>query len=336
MLEIDGSEGGGQILRSSLALAAIAERPIRLRNIRGNRPEPGLKSQHLTAVETLAAITGATVDGATIGSRTIIFDPETASGGQFTAEIGTAGSVSLLFDTLLPLAVAIDEPLSVTASGGTEVKWSPPLLAHQHVKLPLCRRFGVQAAIERHRSGFYPSGGGRATLHLVPASLSSHSILDRGELIGARCYSLASTDLEESNVAKRQAETARDRISARDIEVIETQTIATSTRSTGTALVVELEYEHSRAGFDALGEPGLPAEEVAEIAVEDALQFQDGSAAVDRHLADQLLVFLALAGGRLRVPTVTEHIETSLGLLDRFGYELTVDRSGDEPTIEVG
>lgn len=336
MLEVDGSEGGGQILRSSLALAAITETDLRVTNIRGNRPEPGLKPQHLAVVETLAEITDASVTGTKTGAEQIEFEPGPVTGGHVTAEIGTAGSISLLFDAVLPLATTIDEPLSVTATGGTEVKWSPPLVTHQRVKLPLCRRFGLQATIERHRSGFYPAGGGRATLHLAPSTLSRITVADRGGLAGARIFSLASRDLADSDVARRQATTATDRLADRGVDVRATHTISVAADSTGSALAIDLEYENSRAGFDALGEPGRPAEDVAGTAVENALDFRDGSAAVDRYLGDQLLVFLALAGGEIRIPELTDHVTSSRALLDAFGYELGIDRSGSVPRIYRG
>ena len=338
MIDIDGGVGGGQILRSALALAAVSEESVRVRNIRGNRPEPGLKPQHLAVVETLAEITDADVTGGQPGSRKIEFEPGPPTGGRVTAEIGTAGSLSLLFDALLPLAVALDEPLAATATGGTEVKWSPPLVTLQRTKLPLCRRFGLQAAVERERTGFYPAGGGRATLHLAPSSLSPLSLGDRGSLAAARVYSLASSELADSEVARQQARTARDRLDERGIPVEATHEITVETRSTGSALAIDLLYEGGRAGFDALGERGVPAEDVAGSAVDEAVAFHERSSApaVDRHLADQLLVFLALAGGELRVPELTDHVSSSLSVLDAFGYDLDVDRSAAAPIVRGG
>ena len=336
MLDIDGSTGGGQVLRSALALAVIDDQPVRLSEIRTNRPDPGLKPQHLAVVETLADISNATVDGAAQGRESIEFVPGELAGGHVTTDIGTAGSISLLFDAVLGLAVALDEPLAVTATGGTEVKWSPPLLGHQRTKLPFCRQFGLHATIDRHRTGFYPAGGGRATLHLAPSSLGRLSLGERGEFHGARIYSLASTDLADSEVARRQAETARHSLTERGIDVLATETRSAVATSTGSALVVELAYDHSRASFDALGERGLPAEDVAGAAVGEALDFHDGSAVVDRHLADQLLVFLALAGGEMRIPEITNHVEAHLSLLETFGYELQVDRTGDGVRIASG
>lgn len=332
MFDIDGS-AGGQVLRSALALAVIDDQPVRISGIRTNRPEPGLKPQHLAVVDTLADISNASVDGAAQGGETIEFAPGKPTGGHVSTDIGTAGSISLLFDAVLGLAVALAEPLAVTATGGTEVKWSPPLLGHQRTKLPVCRQFGLHAAIDRHRTGFYPAGGGRATLHLSPSSLTRLSLDERGALRGARIYSLASTDLADSEVARRQAETARHSLTEHGIDVFATETRSAVASSTGSALVVELEYDHSRVSFDALGERGRPAEDVAAAAVSDALDFHDSSAVVDRHLADQLLVFLAFAGGEMWIPEITDHVEAHLSLLETFGYELQVDRAGDAVRI---
>lgn len=327
MKEIDGSNGGGQLFRSTLGLAVVTEQAVRITGIRGDRPDPGLKPQHLTVLDTLADITDATVSGAQPGADTVEFDPGRPEGGEYTARIGTAGSISLLFDAVLSLASAIEEPLSVTAHGGTEVKWSPPLIVHQQVKLPFCREFGLHASIERHRTGFYPAGGGSATLYLQPTTLQPIAARTRGEFVAARCYSIASRDLTDSDVASRQAAAAVDALESHDLGVSAEQIHRVEADSTGSALAVELEYEHTRAGFDALGSPGLPAEEVASQAVEDALAFHASGAAVDRQLADQLLVFLAQAGGEMTVPTVTDHVDSSLGLLDRFGFELDVVES---------
>lgn len=333
MLEIDGSDGGGQLLRSSLVLAAVTETPVRVENVRGDRPEPGLNAQHLTAVEVLQEICGAAVEGATLGAETVTFTPGPPTGGDIETAVGTAGSLTLLFDAVLPVAVALDAPLTVSASGGTAVKWSPPLTTYRQIKLPLCRRFGLNAVVERHRSGFYPAGGGEATLHLTPSSMSPIELIERGALVGARIYSRASHDLAGSDVASRQAETAREMLEAEDIPMLEQRIVSTAAESTGTALTVELAYENTAAGFDELGEPGKPAEDVATDAVVQALEFHDRDAVVDRHVADQLLVFLALAGGRVRIPALTDHVESSLDLLGSFGFDLAVDTCGEAPLV---
>lgn len=335
MKEIDGSEGGGQLLRTSLALAAIQDRDVRLTGIRGDRPEPGLKHQHLAAVNAIAAACNATVGGATLGSQTVEFEPGRPEGGHIEVDIRTAGSITLLFDAVFPLALSLEDPLAVTATGGTDVKWSPPTSTYTHTKLPLCRQFGLHAAVERHRTGFYPAGGGRATLSLAPSKLAPLELARRGSLRGAYVYSRESRDLADSNVAARQAGTARARLDAADIEVVEEVVATAETHSAGSALTVVLDYEETYAGFDALGEPGKPAEKVADEAIERALSFHDGDAVVDRHLADQLLVFLALAGGELAIPALTDHVTSSLDLLSVFGLDVSVDTTADSPILSA-
>lgn len=334
MLEVDGSAGGGQLLRSSVALSAVTGRAVTVTNIRGSRPDPGLKPQHLTAVEVLAEVCDATVEGAARGSEAIEFEPGDPQGGEFEAAVGTAGSLTLIFDTLLPLAVTLEEPLSVTVTGGTAVKWAPPLSTYREVKLPLCREFGLTATVERHRTGYYPAGGGVATLYLAPSSLSGLSLVGRGPLQGARVYSQSSTDLTETNVAQRQAETATRRLENAGIEVLERHITTTTADSTGSVVTIELEYAETRAGFDALGEPGKSAERVASEAVEAALDFAESAGAVDEHLADQLLVLLALAGGELSIPHRTDHVNTSLALLEQFGFGCSVG-SGEGDSLLI-
>lgn len=335
MLEIDGSEGGGQILRTSLALSAVTNRPITVTGIRGNRPEPGLKPQHLTGVETIAEICSAETDGVEAGAEALEFRPGSPAGGNYEAAIGTAGAVTLLFDTVLPLAATLERPLTLTATGGTEVKWAPPLSTYRAVKLALCRQFGLQAFVSRQRTGFYPAGGGAATLWLAPSRLQELSYTGRGDLLGVDVYSRESRGLADSDVARRQATTARDLLGDADLSVREEVLATAETKSPGSAITIAFEYEHTAAGFNALGEPGTPAEAVAENPARRAIQFHEGSAPLDRHHADQLLVFLALAGGSIVVPERTDHVDSSLDLLDTFGSEPTVEsvEAGQSVTV---
>ncbi|WP_327050784.1 RNA 3'-terminal phosphate cyclase [Halomicrococcus gelatinilyticus] len=327
MLELDGSTGGGQLVRTALSLSALSGKPFRMEGVRANRPKPGLRPQHRTAVRAVAQACDATVEGDDVGSETLTFEPGTPTGGTVSVDIGTAGSVTLLFDALLPLATVLDEPLAVTARGGTEVKWSPPMAFYRRVKLPLLRRAGLAAAVDVARTGFYPAGGGEATLLLAPSSPSPLSLAERGEASGVRVYSTASTDLMDAEVAERQATTARERVEAAGHDVTGSQMTYVDTRSPGTSLVVRADYEHSVAGFDEYGERGTPAETVAADAVESFLGFHAGPGAVDEHLADQLLVFLGLAGGEMTVPAVTDHVETNRDLLAAFGYDVSLERS---------
>ncbi|WP_267642227.1 RNA 3'-terminal phosphate cyclase [Haloarchaeobius amylolyticus] len=330
MRVIDGAAGGGQILRSALTLSALTGDPVTIENVRGSRPNPGLKPQHLAGVEAIAAVCDATTEGASEGSERLVFEPTAPRPGHYEVSVGTAGSVTLVFETLLPLATAIDGHLSVTVSGGTDVKWSPSMAYYRHVKLPLLRRFGLVAAVEEARPGFYPRGGGEATLHLAPSSLEPIRLLDRGEFRAVRVYSTESADLTDADVAARQADAAVPGFLAEtDASVTERVVRTADSPSTGTAVCVRLDYGGTMAGFDALGEPGKPAEEVGQEAADAAADFHAGRATVDEYLADQLVLPLALAGGAVRIPAVTDHVETNCAVMAAFDRDVSVELDDD-------
>ncbi|MFC7196091.1 RNA 3'-terminal phosphate cyclase [Halosimplex aquaticum] len=249
MLEVDGGEGGGQLVRSALALSMLDGEAVEITDVRGTRPTPGLKPQHLTAVSAAAEVCDAAVEGADGGSETIRFKPAAPSGGRYEADIGTAGSLTLLFDTFLPLATQIDEPLTITATGGTDVKWSPPIAYYRTVKLPLLRRLGIAAAVECEKTGFYPAGGGRATLRLWPSTLSPIELTERGRPTTARVYSKASTDLADGDVVERQADTATDALAGLGIEVVHHRTTYAATESSGSVVTVRVDAGGSPVGF---------------------------------------------------------------------------------------
>ncbi|WP_415382166.1 RNA 3'-terminal phosphate cyclase [Halosimplex sp. TS25] len=333
MLEVDGGDGGGQLVRTALSLAMLDGEPVEITDVRGTRSTPGLKPQHLAAVETAAAVCDATVEGAEQGSETVRFEPGTPSGGRYEVDIGTAGSLTLLFDTLLPLATRIDEPLTLTATGGTDVKWSPPLDYYREVKIPLLRRLGIAATVDCERTGFYPAGGGRATLRLWPSTLSPLDLVEPGRPTAARVYSKASADLADGDVAERQADAATDAIAGLGVQVVHHRTAYAAAESSGSVVTVRVDAGGSPVGFDAYGAPAKPAEDVAREASDAIRRWRESGAAVDAHLADQLLVFLALAGGRLSIPRVTNHVSSNRDLLAAFGREVTVDESGRAPAL---
>lgn len=335
MLELDGSGGGGQLLRTALSLSVLSGTPFRMEGVRANRPEPGLRPQHVAAVKLLAAIGDADVSGAEVGAETLAFEPRGVRPGTYDVDIGTAGSVTLLFDAVLPLAGALDGPIAVRATGGTDVKWAPTVDHYRRVKLPLLRRYGVGAAVDLDRRGFYPAGGGEATLWLGPSSPRPFDLASRGSAVGARVYSAASADLADRDVAERQAGAASERLDDLGVSVVERTVQYAATLSTGSVVTIRLDCEGSTAGFDRLGERGTPAESVADAAVEGVRSFTESAAPVDVHTGDQLLVVLAMAGGQVAVPELTDHVETNAALPGRFGYEVSVDRSGPVPLLSA-
>jgi RNA 3'-terminal phosphate cyclase (ATP) len=235
----------------------------------------------------------------------------------------------------LPLATAVDEPLVVTAEGGTDVTWSPTMAYYRRVKLPLLREHGLTANVAVERRGFYPAGGGRATLSIAPSTLDPIDRRRRGSIDAARIVSVEAVALADRNVADRQATAVQDRLEGADVAVVERTVGTWASDSPGSAVCVRLEGPDAIAGFDALGERGTPAEEVGASAAEEALAFLEGEAAVDRHAADQLLVFLAMAGGEVHVPAETDHVATCRDLLAAFGFETTLETSGATPVLRA-
>ncbi|MFP9192931.1 RNA 3'-terminal phosphate cyclase [Natronosalvus vescus] len=361
MHTLDGSDAGGQFLRRALTLSALTGEPVRLESVRGNRPDPGLATQHLAVLETMATICDADVSGAELEAETVTFDPGLAGaipGGEYTVEVGTAASLTLLIDSLLPLTHRLEAPLTLTATGGTDVAWSPPLDYLRYVKLPLLRRHGLQASLEVDRRGFYPAGGGRLRLQLAPSAFDPLELDRRGRIAGVRVYSTCAASLADADVGRRQAGGALERLRSglqgrpaledddenRSLEVIERIETVAESHCPGSVIVLGLAFEREAqqdgtgtdwplAGFSALGEPGKPAERVGEDAADEALAFLESDGTVDRYLADQLLDHLTLAGGRIRVPTVTDHVETSTRLLESFGVDL--EREADGKTTVV-
>ena len=330
MLELDGSEGGGQLVRTALACSALTGEAFRMAGVREERPNPGIRPQHLAAIEAVAAVCDAKVTGAEAGGSGFEFEPGTPTGGEYGVAVGTAGSVPLVFDSILPVGYALAEPLRLRATGGTDAKWAPTVDHQRSVKLPLVRRAGLDAGTTVERRGFYPVGGGKATLALSPAEPREIELADRGELRSVNVVSVASRSLEDAEIARRQVDAVVD-----DLEVpapVESTVEYAESDSPGSAVLVRAAYERSLAGFDALGERGRPAEEVGAAAAEAFARFDAGGAAVDEHTADQLVLPLAVAGGEVAIPRVTDHVETNAGLIRAFGGDVRIS-GGDPPRI---
>ena len=320
-LEIDGShgEGGGQILRAALALAVVLRRPVRLTAVRARRPKPGLQPQHLAVVRALAAVSGADVRGDALDSTELTFAPTELRAGQYRFDVGatrgSAGSVSLLFQALLlPLALA-GAPSRLTLVGGTHVPWSPPVPYVTEVFLPALEAAGIRARVTLQRLGWYPVGGGEIEVDIEPAAPRCGLLIDTPPVAPTEGVSIVSR--LPVSIAERQRARALHRLAAGGAEAridVETDMRAASP---GTALFIAV---RGRAGFTALGRRGLPAEAVADAAVDAWLEWRASGAAIDDHLADQLIPFLAMAPTPSRVccQAVTPHLRTVAWLVERF------------------
>ncbi|BAY47963.1 RNA 3'-terminal phosphate cyclase [Scytonema sp. HK-05] len=327
MIHIDGSygEGGGQILRTSLSLAAITGHPIRIGNIRAGRPKPGLAAQHLTAVRAAAAICNAKVQGDALGSTALEFIPGSAvQAGNYTFDVsearegGSAGAVGLVLQTvLLPLVLATGDS-QVTLKGGTHVTHSPSITYIQQVYLPTVQRMGVQVEVELKAWGWYPQGGGEVQLLISGGSIGGINLVERGDLQQVRGLAVV-TELP-SHIPQRMASRAENVLREAQLKP-SVQPLRAKGVAPGAGLFLTAEYENSLAGFGALGRIGLPADKVADMACEELLKFHETGAPVDEHLADQLLLPAALASTRseYRVPEVSTHLTTNAWVIEQFG-----------------
>lgn len=317
-LDASHGEGGGQVLRTALALAVALGRPVALEGIRLRRPKPGLQPQHLTVVRALAAIAEADVAGDALGSTALAFTPHGLNGGDWRFDIGaikgSAGSVSLLMQALLlPLARA-KEPSRLMLAGGTHVPWSPTVHYLMAVFLPALAALGLIARLHLRRWGWYPAGGGEIEVEVAPAGRIGGLTAMQAPL---DVSGVSAVSRLPSSIAERQRRQAEARLGAvgmrADIAIEEDVTA----RGPGTLLFLCLP---GRAGFSALGRRGLPAERVADEAVDALLDWRASGAAVDRHLADQLVPFLALADGpsSFTCPLLSEHLRTVVWLVQQF------------------
>ena len=319
MLTIDGSygEGGGQILRTALALSAVVGRPVRVEKIRAGRRNPGLQAQHLAGVRALAEITGAEVEGATVGSVSLQFAPGRIAAGEYRWDVGTAGAISLVLQTILiPLALAPGAS-RISFTGGTHVPWSPPFPYIEQVLLPTLKSMGLRTSLTLKRWGFYPKGGGLVEGTIEPSTLQPLSLSWRGrpQKIGG----LSAVAQVPAHVAKRQRDRALLRLRLLDIPC-RIEICQVEARNPGTILFLLVECEGGRAGFGSLGERGKPAERVADEACDQVFAFLEGIGVTDPHLADQLLLPMAVAPGSSSLTTtaVTEHLLTNRWVIDQF------------------
>ncbi|MAT98252.1 MAG: RNA 3'-phosphate cyclase [Anaerolineaceae bacterium] len=336
MLIIDGSqgEGGGQVLRTSLSLAALTGRPFTLTKLRANRKQPGLRPQHLTAVRAVAAVCGAALEGDAIHSQTLVFEPQVPPQGSTyrfdvadAAQGGSAGAVTLIWQALIwPLLFAPGKS-HVTLHGGSHVPFSPPFHYLSQVLLPLLHQFGVESTLELNAWGWYPVGGGAVTAVIQPTSqlhAPTITVPDTKSVNGVA----AVTNLP-AHIPQRMANRAHNLlVDAGFVPNIEP--VRQRGRGPGAGIVLWL----PNGGFTSLGRQGLPADQVAETAVTQLLAFARSGMMVDEHLADQLMIPAALAHGTTCYTThrLTRHALTNADLLRQWlGVSIQIDGQPDQP-----
>jgi RNA 3'-terminal phosphate cyclase (ATP) len=317
---VDGSygEGGGQIVRSALSLSMATGRPCRLVRVRANRSKPGLGHQHLTAVRASAKISAARVEGANLGAQEFSFTPGPVRAGDHRFDIGTAGAATLVLQTVLPALAGAEGNSRLLITGGTHVPWSPPFHYLDQVFCPMLEALGFPCRIAIRRWGFYPKGGGEIEAVVTRGNPVAEIILDEPFRLQRLAGISASSRLPE-HVRARQARQLEARLRGAGIGVEITVPEVTAL-SPGSFVFLCAQGHRSAAGFSSLGERGKPAEKVADEAADALLRFLGSKAALDPHLGDQILIYLAMIPGshRLTVSEVTEHLLTNVWVTEQF------------------
>ena len=318
MIQLDGStgEGGGQILRSALTLSMITGQPFSITQIRAKRPKPGLLRQHLMAVQAAARVSCAEVEGAHLGSTALRFVPGPIQGGHYEFAIGSAGSCTLVLQTLLPALLFANAPSTVKVSGGTHNPMAPPVQFLQRAYAPLLARMGAEIDIELKRYGFCPAGGGQVVASVTPCErLAPIELMARGERVDG--YAEAFVAGVPAGVGMRELECV-----GQDMGWAEPQLRMRglpAEQGPGNALLITLAYEHVTEVFVGFGEKAVRAESVAKRTVAELRQYVAGAAAVGEHLADQIMLPMALAGaGRFTTHSVSQHALTNAEVIARF------------------
>jgi RNA 3'-phosphate cyclase len=333
-IEIDGShgEGGGQLLRMSIALSAITGKAVKITNIRAKRRNPGLAAQHVVAIDSIVKLCNGEIRGLNKGSMEVDFHPSKISGGDLKLEVGTAGSLMLVLQASLPPSLLASNPVNLSITGGTDVRWAPPFDYFQNVFLPMIAIMGAKTNLELERRGYYPRGGGKIEMKIQPSGkLSPLNVSDRGQL--KRVSGLAHVSNLPISIAERmKSEAEKILLEQGDVAIDTMHYESPKAIGQGGALVLWAEFENTVIGASCLAEKGLKSEKVAQIASQELKLDMDAEASLDVHCADQVLPYMALADApsEFTVRKVSNHSKTNIWLIEQFlDVSFSVEKSGD-------
>ena len=319
-IEIDGSqgEGGGQIFRTSIPLSMLTKQSTRIFNIRGRRSSPGLKYQHLTALEAACQISDAQITGDSLGSQEVIFTPGNIKPGNYQFNIPTAGSAGLVLQTVfVPLSFASDSS-QIKISGGTHVPWSPQYHYLEYHWIPSLKNIGYAGTIKLNSCGYFPVGGGELVCKIIPSDgITPVNILERGKLNQIRGISgVSNLPLE---IAKRQRQRLVSKLGS-NYPLNDIRTNSFPAKGKGTFIVLLLEYENTSACISSLGQKGKRAEDVADEVVAQVEEFHKSCGCMDKYIADQLLIPLCFSTGvsSFNTSQVTHHLLTNAKVIQEF------------------
>ncbi|CAN5284112.1 RNA 3'-terminal phosphate cyclase [soil metagenome] len=318
MIELNGAigEGGGQILRTALTLSMITGQPFRIINIRANRPKPGLMRQHLVAVQAAAEVCGADFGATAVGSQTLEFVPDQIKGGKYRFAIGTAGSCTLVLQTLVAALLFADKPSVIHITGGTHNSMAPPAQFLQRAYARVLAGMGATVEFQLTRFGFYPAGGGEMIATIQPCeALRPIDLMTRGERVAGYAESFVAG--VPVSVAKRELECVGAAMGWDESQLLIRG--LTSDQGPGNALLVTLEHQHVTEVICAFGEKAVTAESVAKKVIGEVRDYLASGAAVGEHLADQIMLPFALAGaGKFTTSQVSKHAMTNAAVIQEF------------------
>lgn len=322
MVIIDGSyhEGGGQILRTAIALSGITQQPVRIDRIRAGRKKPGLRPQHLKGIQGAAGITRAATEGIFPGSQEVVFSPNRIRGGHYVIDTGTAGAVTLLLQELVPLALFADGSVHLVLKGGTAVPFSPTIAYFSHIICFFLEKMGVPVRLKEVRHGFYPRGGGQVSVSIEPSTPGGIELMARGRLQKVKVSGVASRELRQARVAERMVDGFRE-----VFPDAEGETVYPSTPSVGCFLSGRVYYSHCRMGACGLGKRGKRAEVVGRETANALRKETASGGTTDSWMIDQLIIYLGLAAHFSRATSrigtggaMTPHAETTMWVVRHF------------------
>ena len=333
-IEIDGrmGEGGGQILRTGLTLALLQGRPLSIRNIRHKRPKPGLLRQHLTCVQAAQAISQGTTRGAQLRSETLAFEPGPVQGGEYHFDVGSSGSTTLVFQTVLLPLLQTNEASTLHFTGGTHNPWAPPLTFVEEVFLPLLRQMGANVSIETGRWGYHPAGGGQWTAHIRPSTLSPVTLLDRPALTDSRVTAYISNI--RLDVAKRELARYRELDPATGSQ---TGIAHPEALCAGNLLSHTLDFGDFKAQFSQLGQHRVRAETIAERLAQQVTDYLSHPVTLCEHLTDQIMLpMLVAGGGSFSTRSLSLHASTNRDLIEQItGQTIRLQEEADRVVLSL-
>jgi RNA 3'-terminal phosphate cyclase (GTP) len=339
VISINGSfgESGGQIVRTAVAMSCITNKPIKIFNIRSGRDKPGLKAQHLTGINAAAHICGAKVAGNQLRSTEITFAPGRHQHGKFQFNVGTAGSVTLVLQTLVPIAAFGKDCSTFEIIGGTDVHFAPTIDYFEHVFGRNMKIMGLDIAVQEVYRGFYPKGGGKVRIVVHPwKQRKAFDAIKQNKLEHIDVHSISSENLRKAKVAKRQIDGFIEELSPeRRKYVTEIKEIYAPSRSAGTSLHAHAHFKNCKLGTVEIGKKGVKAEEVGAYCANKLEKELDNGATVDHRMADQILPFLAFTGGRFKTSRITEHLKTNAWVIQQFLPNIKIDINEKTNIVEV-